>query len=69
MANEIVYRTDIYNAVYAVLMNHLANEEVPSGVIHDVLKTINETPSTFSLPAFKVIIKTFYLSYTVKLFS
>ena len=50
MESEIIYKTDIYNAVYNVLMAHLANEEVPSGVIHDVLKTINEAPSTFWHP-------------------
>ena len=50
MESEIVYKTDIYNAVYNVLMAHLADEEVPSGVIHDVLKTINEAPSTFWHP-------------------
>lgn len=50
MANEILYRTDVYNAVYAVLMSHLADEDIPTGVIHDVLKTINETPSTFWHP-------------------
>ena len=38
MESEIIYKTDIYNAVYNVLMAHLADEEVPSGVIHDVLK-------------------------------
>lgn len=50
MESEIIYKTDIYNAVYNVLMAHLADEEVPSGVIHDVLKTINEVPSTFWNP-------------------
>lgn len=50
MANELIYRTDIYNAVYNFLMKYLADEKVPSELIHGILKTINETPSTFWNP-------------------
>lgn len=50
MANDLLYRTDIYNAVYKVIIDHLATEETPSGLIHDILKAINETPSTFWHP-------------------
>lgn len=50
MTNDLLYRTDIYNAIYGVIMGHLANKEIPSELIHDILKTINETPSTYWHP-------------------
>ena len=51
MANDLLYRTDIYNAIYGVIMNYLGQDiEIPNGLIHDVLKTINEATSTFWNP-------------------
>ncbi len=50
MANNLLYRSDIYNAIYKVLMSYLGNEDIPNGLVHDILKTINEAPSTFWNP-------------------
>ena len=50
MANDLLYRTDIYNAIYKVLMNYLGDEDIPNGLVHDILKAVNETPSTFWNP-------------------
>lgn len=30
MANDLLYRTDIYNAIYGVIMEHLADKKIPS---------------------------------------
>lgn len=48
--NDLFYRLDIYNAIYKILMEYLAQQEIPSGLIHNILKTINEMPSTFWNP-------------------
>lgn len=50
MANELLYRTDIYNAIYKVLMNYLGDKDIPNGLVHDILKAVNEAPSTFWNP-------------------
>lgn len=49
-SNDLLYRQDIYNAIYNVIMGHLADKQIPSDLIHDILKTINEAQSTYWHP-------------------
>lgn len=50
MANDLLYRSEVYNAVYNVLMQYLAEENIPKDLFHDILKTITGMPSTYWHP-------------------